>query len=121
MDAARVEAAATARDARLTVGVAAACVAALVVFVVVPSSVTGFALPPGVDAVWVVGGLLTIFLGPAAAGICGCVSIAALWTRGDVMSARTRRLHLVTLLLVAVVWLGYVSSWGSNVMAWWLD
>lgn len=65
MGAARVEGAATARDARLTVEVAATCAAAL--------------------------------------------------------STRTRRLHLVTLLLVAVVWLGYVSPWGSDVMAWWLD
>ena len=121
MGAAQGRGAATARDARLTVEVAAACVAALVVFVVVPSSVTGFALPPGVDAVWMVGGLLTIFLGPVVAGICGCVSIASLWTRSDVMSTRTLRLHLVTLILVAVVWLGYVSTWGSHVMAWWLD
>ena len=27
----------------------------------------------------------------------------------------------MALLLVAVVWLGYVSTWGSHVMAWWLD
>ncbi len=95
--------------------------AAFVLFVVVPSSVAGFALPPGVDAVWGMGGLLTIVLGPVVAGLCGYVSFAALWMHGDVLSAPSRRLHLVTLLLVAAVWLGLVSRWGSDVVSWWLD
>ena len=95
--------------------------AAFAVFVVVPSSVAGFAPPPGVDAVWATGGLLTIVLGPVVAGLCGYVSLAALWMDGDVLPALSRRLHLVTLLLVAAVWLGLVSTWGSGVVSWWLD
>lgn len=95
--------------------------AALAVFVVVPTAVAGFALPTGVDAVWATGGLLTIVLGPVAAGLCGVVSLAALWTDRGVLTVRSRRLHLVTLLLVAAVWLGLVSTWGSGVVAWWLD
>ena len=102
-------------------GLAAACLAAFAVFVVVPSSVAGFAPPPGVDAVWAMGGLLTIVLGPVVAGLCGYVSFAALWIHGGVLSALSRRLHLVTLLLVAAVWLGLVSTWGSEVVSWWLD
>ena len=105
----------------MTAGVSAACLAAFAVFVVVPSSVAVFALPPGVDAVWATGGLLTIVLGPVVAGLCGYVSFTALWLNGGALPARSRRLHLVTLLLVAAVWLGLVSSWGSDVVSWWLD
>ena len=112
---------APARDAQLTAGVSAACLAAFAVFVVAPSSVAVFALPPGVDSVWAMGGLLTIVVGPVVAGLCGYVSLAALWLHGDALPARSRRLHLVTLLLVAAVWLGLVSSWGSEVVSWWLD
>jgi hypothetical protein len=108
-------------DARMTAGVAAACVAAFAVFVVLPASVTAFALPPGLDAVWALGGLLTIVLGPVVAGLCGFVSLGALWLHGDVVSTAARRLHLVTLLLVAAVWIGFVSTWGSGVVSWWLD
>ena len=107
--------------ARLTAGVSAACLAAFAVFVVVPTSVAVFALPPGVDAVWAMGGLLTIVLGPVVAGLCGYVSFAALWLHGGGLPVGPRRLHLVTLLLVAAVWLGLVSSWGSDVVSWWLD
>lgn len=105
----------------MTAGVAAACLAAFAVFVVLPSPVAGFAPPPGVDAVWGTGGLLTIVLGPVVAGLCGYVSLAALWMHGGVLSALSRRLHLVTVLLVAAVWLGLVSTWGSGVVSWWLD
>jgi len=112
---------ATALDARLTLVVSAACVAAFGIFVVLPASVAGFAPPAGLDAVWVIGGLLTIVLGPVVAGLCGYVSLAALWTHGDVVSAATRRVHLVTLLLVAAVWLGFVSAWGSGIVSWWLE
>ena len=112
---------ARAGDARITVEVAAACVAAFAVFVVVPSLVAGFAPPAGFDSVWATGGLLTIVLGPVVSGLCGYVSLAALWMRGDVLSTPSRRLHLVTLLLVAALWLGLVSSWGSGVVSWWSD
>lgn len=95
--------------------------AAFAVFVVVPSSTAGFGPLPGVDAVWGMGGLLTIVLGPVVAGLCGYVSLAALWMHGGVLSALSRRLHLLTLLLVAAVWLGLVSAWGSDVVSWWLD
>jgi hypothetical protein len=108
-------------DARLTVQVAAACVAAFAVFVVLPASVAEFALPPGLDAVWLVGGLLTIVLGPVVSGLCGFASMGALWMHGAVLSTTARRLHLVTLLLVAAVWLWFVSTWGSGVTSWWLD
>jgi hypothetical protein len=117
----RVEAAGRTGDARLTVGVAAACVAAFLVFVVVPYRVVGFEPPAGVDALWAVGGLLTIVLGPVAAGLAGFVSLAALWTQRDAPSATTRRLHVVTLLLVAVVWVALLSDGGSAMVAWWLD
>jgi len=112
---------APARDARLTATIATACLAALAVFVVVPASVAVSALPPGFDAVWATGGLLTIVLGPVVAGLCGYVSFAALWTHGGVLPSRSRHLHLSTLLLVAAVWLALLSTWGSGVVAWWLD
>jgi hypothetical protein len=95
--------------------------AAFAVFVVVPSSFAAFTLPPGLDGVWAMGGLLTIALGPVVAGLCGYVSFAALWLSGGVLPARSRRLHLTTLLLVAAIWLGLVSSWGSDILSWWLD
>jgi hypothetical protein len=117
----RVEQDARATDARLTAGVAAACVAAFMGFVVVPSSVAGFALPPGVDTVWAMCGLLTIILCPVVAGLCGYVSLAALWIHAGVLSELSRRLYLVALLLGATVWLGLVSTWGSDVVSWWLD
>ena len=80
----RVEEDAPAGDARLTAGVSAAC-CRFVAFVVVPSSVAAFALPPGVDAVWAMCGLLTIVLCPVVAGLCGYVSFTALWIHGGVL------------------------------------
>jgi len=112
---------ARARDARLTATAAALCLASFAVFVVVPVSVDVFALPAGVDAVWAAGGLLTIVLGPVVAGLCGYVSFAALWVHGDVLPPGARRLHLVTLVVVAAVWLALLSAWGSGVISWWLD
>jgi hypothetical protein len=97
------------------------CVAAFAVFVVVPPSVDDFAPPAGLDGVWALGGLLTIVLGPVAAGLCAFFSLSALWTHRDAMPASSRRLHLVTLVLVAAVWVGFLSGWGSSVVAWWLD
>ena len=49
----------------MTAGLAAACVAAFAVFVVIPSSVDGVAPPPGVEAVWAMGGL-TVLSGAGA-------------------------------------------------------
>ena len=45
--------------------------------------------------------LVSLVIGPVAAGLAGWASVVALWTRGGVLPARTRRLHLATLLLVA--------------------
>jgi H+/Cl- antiporter ClcA len=121
MGSARVVGDSRSGDARLTLAVTAASVAAFGVFVVVPPSVAEFDPPPGIDAVWSVGGLLTIFLGPVVAGLCGYVSAAALWRHRGALSAPVRRLHLVTLLLVAVAWLGLFSPWGSTMVSWWLE
>ena len=121
MGSARVVGNAYSSDARLTLAVTAGCVAAFAVFVVVPPSVAEFDPPPGVDAVWLVGGLLTIFLSPVVAGLCGWVSVAALWTHGDALPTPARRLHLITLLLVSGVWLGYLSPWGSAIVSRWLE
>jgi hypothetical protein len=108
-------------DARLAFSIATASALAMGVFVVVPSVVTDLRLPAGIDALWALAGLLTMVLGPVAAGLSGYASLVALWTRGDVLPASARHLHLLTLVVAAALFCGLVSVWGSGVVSWWLD
>ena len=108
-------------DARLVFGIAMASALAIGAFVVVPYAVTDLWLPAGLDAVVALGGVLTLVLGPVAAGLSAYASFLALWVKGDDLPTSARRLHLLTLLVAAALFLGLVSAWGSGVMSWWLD
>ena len=108
-------------DARLGLGVAAACVLAFGAFVVLPVYVADLRLPAGLDSVWALCGMLAMVLAPVAAGLAAYASLRALWVGGDALTAAARRLHLVTLLLVAALFLVLVSAWGSGVVSWWQD
>lgn len=108
-------------DARLACCVAAAALVAFTSLVALPVHVTDLRLPPGVDALWVVGGQLTLVLGPVAAGLAAYASLAALWSRRYALPASARRLHLLTLLATGVLFVGLVSTWGTDVVSWWTD
>jgi hypothetical protein len=108
-------------DARLGLVVAAACAVAHGALVVLPYYVTDQWLPSGIDAVWALGAMLTVVLGPVAAGLAGYASFMALWLHGDALTPASRRLHLITLLLVAVLFVAIGSAWGTHVASWWLD
>jgi hypothetical protein len=111
----------TRTDARLGFALAATCVVAFAMFVVLPYRLGGATLPSVAGVVWFLGGAFAVFLGPVVAGLCGYASFMALWTRGASVSERSRRLHLLTLLLVAALLVGLVSPAGSDAVAWWLD
>ena len=104
-----------ASDARLAFGVAAACATGLSAFVLLPFTAGEDWLPPGLDLLWMLAGVLVVVLGPLAAGLAGWASLVALWSRGDVLPTRARRLHLLTLLLVATYAVGLAASWSAGV------
>lgn len=108
-------------DARLGFGVAVSCVVAYAGFVVLPYYANDPWAPLGAEGVWALGGMVTLVLGPVAAGLSGYASLAALWSTGDTLPTTSRRLHLGTLLVVATVFLGLFSAWGADVVSWWLD
>ena len=76
MDMAREQQAAS--DARLTFGVAAACAIGLPTFVVLPFTSGEDWLPPGVDVLWMLAGMLVVVLGTVAVGLAGWASLVAL-------------------------------------------
>ena len=108
-------------DARLGLGVAAACVIWFGVFAVLPVLAPDLPLPTGLDAVWALGGMLALVLAPVAAGLAAYASVRALWLGGDALTPGPRRLHLLTLALVAALFLVLVSAWGSGIVSWWQD
>lgn len=112
---------AAAADARLVVGVAAACAIGFAACVLLPYAVGEEWLPPGLDLFWMLGGAAVVLLGPVAAGLAGWASLTTLWARGDVLTTRVRRMHLVTLLLVAAYAAGLAAAWSAGVFAWFSD
>ena len=106
-----------AADARLALGVAAASAAGLGLFVLLPLAAGAEWPPPGLDLVWLLGSLATVFLGPLAAGLAGWASLVALWTHGAVLPTRVRRLHLVTLVVVAAYAAALAAAWGLGAFA----
>jgi hypothetical protein len=111
----------TQADARLGLSLAATCAAAFAFLVVVPYLLGDVPLPSVVGVVWVLGAGFAVFLGPVVAGLCGYASFMALWSHGDALPERSRRLHLLTLLLAAALLVGLVSPGGLDAVAWWLD
>lgn len=105
-------------DVRLAVGVVAVALMGFAVLVVLPSAVTDFTAPAGTDALWSLGGSLTLVLAPVAAGLAGLASVVALWRRDD-LGDTTRRLHLVVLLAVAAFAVFLASPAGRSAIAWW--
>ena len=57
-----------ASDARLSVGVAAACATGLAAFVLLPDAAGVEWLPSGLDVLWALCGVAVVLLGPVAAG-----------------------------------------------------
>ena len=110
-----------ASDARLAVGVAAGCATGLLAFGLLPYAAGEEWRPPGLDLVWMLGGVAVLLLGPLAAGLAGWASLVALWARGDVLPTRVRRTHLVTLVLVAAYAAGLAAAWSAGVFAWFSD
>jgi len=110
-----------ASDARLACGVAASCAGALGAFVLLPHAVGEERLPSGLGLLWGLGAVATVLLGPVAAGLAGWASLVTLWVSGDVLTARTRRTHLVTLLLVAAYAVALAAAWAAGVLAWLSD
>ena len=110
-----------ASDARLSVGVAAACATGLAAFVLLPDAAGPEWLPSGLEVLWMLGGVAVVLLGPVAAGLAAWSSLVALWVRGDVLTTPVRRTHLVTLLLVAAYATGLAAAWSTGVLAWFRD
>jgi hypothetical protein len=65
--------------------------------------------------------LVSVVIGPVVAGLAGWASLTALVTRGAVLPARTRWLHLATLLLVAVLFTTLLVASNAGVFAWLSD
>jgi len=110
-----------ASDARLSLGLATVCALSFPVFVLWPYSAGDSWQPPGVDQLWVLGMVFSVLICPVVAGLAGWASLVALWTRGAVLPARTRWLHLATLLLVAALFTSLLIARDAGVMAWLSD
>jgi hypothetical protein len=107
-------------DVRLATGTAVGAVAAFLLLVVLPSAVTTFTPPPGLEVVWALGGPLTLVLAPVAAGVAGLTSLLALWRSGP-LDITTRRLHVVVVVTVAGFAAFLVSGPGQAAIGWWQD
>ncbi len=105
-------------DARLGLGAAAGVPAAFLVLAGLPYAVEDFTPGVGLDAVWGLGAMFVILLGPVVSGLAGLASLWSLWEqRGAPL--RDHRVHLLTLLAVAAFAAVYVSAWGGAVIDWW--
>ncbi|NYE38341.1 hypothetical protein F4692_003489 [Nocardioides cavernae] len=106
-------------DALLLSGTVVAAVLAFAVLAA-PYLVEGFVPPVGLDALWGLGGSLSLVLAPVAAALAGAASGWTLWRRDD-LAGTARGLHLlgvaVSLAFVAVL----VSEPGRALVAWWQD
>ena len=107
-----------ASDARLALGLAAACALSFPLFVLWPYAAGNSWQPPGVDQLWVLGMLISVLIGPVVAGLAGWASLTALLTHGAVLPTRTRRLHLATLVLVAALFTSLLVARNAGAMAW---
>ena len=106
-------------DARLALATAVGCALSYVVFVALPLSVDGVAVPEVVHGLWAVGVAVAMYLSPVAAGLAAYASLAAVVTRGRTMAPSTRRLHLVTVGVVAAHLALCVATLGAAQL--WLD
>ena len=76
-----------ASDAKLACGVAVVCVVAQAVLLVAPVGVD-LGLPVGLDALWLLGGVLTVLLMPVVAGLAAFTSVRAFLVHGRRLPAR---------------------------------
>jgi hypothetical protein len=107
-------------DARLACGVAVTCVVAQAVLLVAPVGVD-VGLPMGVDALWLLVGVLAVLLMPVVAGLAAFTSVRAFLVHGRRLPAQTRRLHLVTVGLVALLFVSRASGWAGPALGLWAD
>ncbi|MBA2952585.1 hypothetical protein GON03_21425 [Nocardioides sp. MAH-18] len=108
-------------DAQLTVGVVVATDVALVLFVLLPERNPDLPLPAGLDALWMLGAVATVFLGPVAAGLAAYAGASALVLHGRTLGASERRSSLLTLALAAVFLIGLALAWGADGLVWFGD
>jgi hypothetical protein len=90
-------------DARLATGSALVCALAFGVFVAWPQLSRTLLAPLGAGDVVLVGFVLTVVLGPVAAGLSASASFVALWRDGGALPTTARRLHLVTVVIAPVL------------------
>jgi hypothetical protein len=107
-------------DARLACGVAIACVIAQVVLLLAPVG-RDLGLPVGIDALWLIGGLLTVLLMPVVAGLAAFTGVRAFLVHGRRLPARVQRLHVVTLSLVIGLFVWRVSGLAAPALGRWAE
>ena len=86
-------------------------------FVLWPYSAGDSWQPPGVDQLWVLGMLFSVLICPVSRGW----PVGPAWSRSGraaVLPARTRWLHLATLVLVAALFTSLLIARDAGVMAW---
>ena len=110
-----------ASDARLALGLATLCAVAFPLFVLWPYAAGDSWQPPGVDQLWALGMLISVLIGPIVAGLAGWASLIALCARPDVLTTRVRRMHLITLVLVAAYAAAWSAAWSAGGFAWLSD
>ena len=108
-------------DAQLSVGVVVATNVALGLFVLLPERNPDLRLPAGLDALWMLGAVATVFLGPVAAGLAAYAGSVALGLHGGSLEASERRTYAVTLALAALFLVGLVLAWGADGPIWFGD
>lgn len=108
-------------DARLTLGVAAATNLALVLFVLLPERDPDHSLVGGLGALWMLGAVATVFLGPVAAGLAAYAGALALGLHGAALTTAERRSYVLSLALAAVFLAGLALAWGSDGLVWFGD
>jgi hypothetical protein len=117
----RVESFAEAQsDAQLACVVALACVVTQGVFLVAPVG-TDLGLPVGVDALWLLVGVLTVLVMPVVAGLAAFTGVRAFLVHGRHLPARTRHLHLATLAMVTVLFVWRASGWAGAALVPWAE